>query len=137
MSRRKNVKTANDPFLSLTNNDRFTYIYDGTLTSKQFIALSPTAQRLYFACISQRMSAKGLAHLHLFNQQHETDYNEKDGYFTMPNRRIKDYGLKPDTCYRKAFKELENAGFIEVIEGNKHRHIENIYRLSTAWKKAK
>lgn len=137
MSRRKNVKKDNDPLLSLTDKDRFTYIYDGTLTSKQFTALSPSARLLYFACASQRMSSKGLAHLHLFNQQHGTDYNEKNGYFTMPNRRIKDYGLKPDTCYRTAFKELINAGFIEIVEGNKHRHIENIYRLSTAWKKAK
>jgi hypothetical protein len=130
-------KTENDQFLSLTDKDRFTYIYDGTLTSKQFTSMSPTAQRLYFACISQRMSAKGLAHLHLFNQQHGTDYHEKNGYFTMPNKRLKDYGLKPDTCYRHSFKELINAGFIEVVEDNKHRHIENIYRLSKAWKKAK
>lgn len=130
-------KTENDKFLSLTDKDRFTYIYDGTLTSTQFTALSPSARLLYLACTSQRMSAKGLAHLHLFNQQHGTDYNEKNGYFTMPNRRIKDYGLKPDTCYRHSFKELINAGFIEVVEGNKHRHIENIYRLSTAWKKSK
>lgn len=130
-------KTGNDQFMSLTDKDRFTYIYDGTLTSTQFTALSPSARLLYLACASQRMSAKGLAHLHLFNQQHGTDYNEKNGYFTMPNRRIKDYGLKPDTCYRHSFKELINAGFIEVVEGNKHRHIENIYRLSTAWKKVK
>ena len=99
--------------------------------------LSPSARLLYLACASQRMSAKGLAHLHLFNQQHGTDYHEKKGYFTMPNRRLKEYGLKPDTCYRTAFKELINAGFIEIVEGNKHRHIENIYRLSTAWKKPK
>jgi hypothetical protein len=134
---KQTTKTENDHFLSLTAKDRFTYIYEGTLTSKQFTALSPSARLLYLACASQRMSAKGLAHLHLFNQQHGTDYHEKKGYFTMPNRRLKEYGLKPDTCYRTAFKELINAGFIEIVEGNKHRHIENIYRLSTAWKKPK
>lgn len=134
---RKYDKKPNDPLLSLTNKDNYTYIYDGTLTCKQFISMSPTAQRLYFACISQRMSGKGKANLHLFNEQYGTNYNEQDGYFTMPNKRIKDYGLKPDTCYRTGFKELINAGFIEVVENNKHRKIENVYRLITAWKKAK
>lgn len=136
MSKQKS-KIENDKFLSLTQNDRFTYIYDGTLTSQQYTSLSPSAQRLYIACASQRMSATGLANLHLFNQQHGTDYNEKDGYFTMPNKRIREYGLKPNTCRTNSFKELINAGFIEVVENNKHRKIENIYRLSTAWKKAK
>lgn len=130
-------KKENDPFLSLTNKDNYTYIYDGTLTSKQFTSMSPSAQRLYFACISQRMSGKGKANLHLFNEQHGKDYNEKDGYFTMPRKRIQDYGLKPDTCYKTGFKELEDAGFIEVVERNRHRKIENIYRLSKAWKKKK
>ena len=134
---RRSGKKDNDPRLSLTANDRFTYIYEGALTCKRFTSMSQSARLLYFACVSQRMSSKGLANLHLFNEQHGTNYNEKDGFFTMPNARLKDYGLKPDTCYRTAFKELMNAGFIEVIEGNKHRHIENIYRLSTAWKKAK
>ena len=134
---RKYDKKPNDPLLSLTPKDNYTYIYDGTLTSKQFTSMSPSAQRLYFACISQRRSKTGLANLHLFNQQHGTDYNEDDGYFTMPNKRIKEYGLKPNTCRTKSFKELINAGFIEVAENNKHRKIENIYKLSTAWKKAK
>ena len=134
MSRRKK---DNDPLLSLTTKDRFTYIYDGTLTSKQFTALSPSARLLYLACTSQRMSSTGLANLHLFNQQHGTDYNEDNGYFTMPNKRIREYGLKPNTCRTKSFKELVDAGFIEVVENNRHRKIENIYRLSTAWKKVK
>lgn len=134
MSKRK---TDNDPFLSLTDKDNFTYIYDGTLTSKQFTSLSPSTQRLYIACISQRMSGKGTANLHLFNKQHGKDYNEKNGYFTMPKKRIEEYGLKANTCHTKGFKELEEAGFIEVIERNRHRKIENIYRLSTAWKKKK
>lgn len=136
MSRRK-VKKDNDPLLSLTDKDNYTYIYDGTLTSKQFISMSPSAQRLYFACISQRMSGKGKANLHLFNEQHGKNYSEQDGYFTMPNKRIKDYGLNPVTCYKTGFKELADVGFIEVVENNRHRHIENIYRLITAWKKAK
>ena len=130
-------KKENDPLLSLTSKDNYTYIYDGTLTSKQFTSMSPSSQRLYFACISQRMSGKGKANLHLFNEQHDTDYNEKDGYFTMPNKRIREYGLNPDTCYKTGFKELEDVGFIEIVENNKHRKIENIYRLITAWKKAK
>ena len=136
MSRRK-VKKDNDPLLSLTDKDNYTYIYDGTLTSKQFISMSPSAQRLYFACISQRMSGKGKANLHLFNEQHGKNYSEQDGYFTMPNKRIKDYGLNPVTCYKTGFKELVDVGFIEVVENNRHRHIENIYRLITAWKKGK
>ena len=137
MGRRKTAKKDNDPLTSLTAKDWYAVIYDGAMTCKQFTELSQSARLLYIACISQRMSGKGKANLHLFNQQHGTDYNENDGYFTMPNRRIKDYGLKPGTCHRTSFKELINAGFIEVVEGNKHRHIENIYRLSTAWKNAK
>ena len=134
---RRSRKKDNDPRLSLTDKDNFAIIYDGTLTCKQYISMSPTAQRLYIACISQRMSGKGKANLHLFNEQHGTKYNEQDGYFTMPNTRLQAYGLKPNTCHAYTFKELINAGFIEVIENNRHRHIENIYRFSTAWKKAK
>lgn len=127
----------NNPLTSLTDKDNFAIIYEGALTCKQYISMSPTAKQLYIACISQNMSKKGTANLHLFNKQHGTNYNEKSGYFTMPNKRIKDYGLSPNTCHKHSFKELINAGFIEVIENNKHRHIENIYRFSAAWKKKK
>ena len=127
----------NNPLTSLTDKDNFAIIYEGALTSKQYTSMSPTARQLYIACISQNMSGKGKANLHLFNKQHGTDYNEKKGYFTMPNKRIKDYGLSPNTCHKHSFKELINTGFIEVIENNKHRHIENIYRFSAEWKKKK
>ena len=136
MSRRK-AKKDNDPRLSLTDKDWFAIIYDGALSCKQYTSMSLSARQLYVSCISQRMSGKGKANLHLFNQQHGTNYNEKDGYFTMPNKRIREYGLNPSTCHRTSFRELINAGFIEVVENNRHRHIENIYRLSTAWKKVK
>lgn len=134
---RRNSKKDNDPLTSLTAKDRFTCIYEGAMTCKQFTSMSQSARLLYVACLSQRMSSKGLANLHLFNEQHGTNYNEKDGYFTMPNTRIKAFGLSPNTCHKHSFKELIKAGFIEVTENNKHRHIENIYRLSTAWKKKK
>lgn len=134
---RGSKKKPNDTFLSLTENDNYTYIYDKALTCKQFTSMSQSARLLYFACISQRMSGRGKANLHLFNEQQGTNYNEVDGYFTMPNTRMIAYGLKPNTCHAYAFKELINAGFIEVVENNKHRHIENVYRLSTAWKKTK
>ena len=134
---RRNGKKDNDPRLSLTDKDNFAIIYEGTLTSKQYTSMSPTAKQLYVTCISQNLSKKGTANLHLFNQQNGTNYNEKNGYFTMPNKRIEDYGLKPNTCHSKSFKELIDNGFIEVVENNRHRHIENIYRFSTAWKKEK
>ena len=134
---RRSGKKDNDPRLSLTDKDNFAIVYEGALTSKQYTSMSLSARQLYIACIMQNKSGKGKANLHLFNEQHGTDYNEREGYFTMHKKRIVDYGLKPNTCYRTAFKELINAGFIEVVEGNKHRHIENIYRLSTAWKKVK
>lgn len=137
MSRRSNAKKDNDPLTSLTDKDWYAIIYDGALTSKQYTSMSLSARQLYVSCISQRTSGKGKANLHLFNQQHGTDYNEKDGYFTMPNKRLIEYGLKPGTCHRTSFRELINAGFIEVVENNRHRHIENIYRFSAAWKKAK
>ena len=130
-------KKDNDPRLSLTDKDRFATIYEGALTCKQFISMSQSARLLYFACVSQRMSGKGTANLHLFNEQYGTNYNEKDGYFTMPNVRLKAYGLRPNTCHAYAFRELADNGFIEVVEPNRHRHIENIYRFSTAWKKTK
>lgn len=134
---RRGGKRDNNPRLSLTEKDWFATIYEGALTCQAFIEMSQSARLLYFACVSQNMSGKGKANLHLFNEQHGTDYNEKDGYFTMPNTRLKAYGLKPNTCHSRSFKELINAGFIEVIENNKHRHIENIYRFSLAWKKQK
>lgn len=134
---RRSGKKDNDPRLSLTDKDNFAIIYEGALTSKQYTSMSLSARQLYIACIMQNKSGKGKANLHLFNEQHGTDYNEREGYFTMPKKRISDYGLKPNTCHTKSFKELEDHGFIEVVEPNRHRHIENIYRFSTAWKKTK
>lgn len=134
---RRSGKKDNDPRLSLTDKDNFATIYVGALTCKQYTSMSLSARQLYIACISQNMSGKGKANLHLFNEQHGTNYNEYDGFFTMPNKRIKAYGLSPNTCHKKSFKELIDNGFIEVVESNRHRHIENIYRFSTAWKKAK
>lgn len=78
---------------------------------------------------------KGRDHLYKFNRQNGKNYSHEQGYFTMPAKRIKEFGLDVGTCHKRAFKELEENGFIEVIENNRLRHKENIYKLSTKWKK--
>ena len=133
MSRSKS-KVPNDPFTSFLQRENYAPIYEGLMTHERFIKLNQSAKLLYIACQIQRRSKKGRDHLNKFNRQNGTNYNHEQGYFTMTVKRIKEFGLDVGTCHRRAFKELEENGFIEVIENNRLRHKENIYKLSTKWK---
>lgn len=136
MSRSKS-KTENDPLTSFTKRDNYTPIYEGAYTHERFKKLNQSARNLYTCCQLQRWSKKGRDHLYKFNRQNGKNYSHEQGYFTMPAKRIKEFGLDVGTCHRRAFKELEENGFIEVIENNRLRHKENIYKLSTKWKNLK
>lgn len=136
MSKSKS-KVPNDPLTSLSQSDNYAPLYDGTVTHERFKKLNQSAKLLYIACQIQRWSQPGRNHLYKFNRQNGTNYDHEQGYFTMPAKRIKEFGLDVGTCHRRAFKELIENGFIEVKENNRQRHKENIYRLSTKWKKLK
>lgn len=128
-------KTENDPLTSFSQRENYAPIYEGLMTHKSFIKLNQSAKLLCIACQIQRKSKKGRDHLSKFNRQNGKNYDHEKGYFTMPAKRLKEFGLDVGTCHKRAFKELEENGFIEVIENNRLRHKENIYKLSAKWKK--
>lgn len=134
---KSNRKHPNDPLTSLSRDDNYAPIYDGAVTHERFEKLNQSAKLLYIYCQIQRWSKKGRDHLYKFNKQNGTNYNHEQGYFTMPAKRIKEFHLDVGTCHKRAFKELIENGFIEVKENNRLRHKENIYKLSTKWKKLK
>lgn len=127
----------NDPLTSFSKSDNFATIYDGTYTHERFKKLNQSAKLLYTYCQLQRWSKKGRDHLYKFNRQNGTNYDHEKGYFTMSVKRIKEFNLDPGTCHKRAFKELIENGFIEVVENNRLRHKENIYKFSTRWKTLK
>ena len=134
---RSKGKVPNDPLISLTQRDNYATIYEGAMTHERFKKLNPTAKNLYFFCLLQRKSKKGRDNLYHFNMQYGKNYDHEKGYFTMPAKRIKEFGLDAGTCHRRAFKELIENGFIEVVENNRLSHRENIYKFTTKWKKLK
>lgn len=127
----------NDPLTSFLERESFAMIYEGMVTHERFKKLNPSAKILCLYCQIQRKSREGRANLYKFNRQNGTNYNHEQGYFTMPTKRIKEFGLDVSTCRKRSFKELIENGFIEVIENNRLRHKENIYKLSTKWKTKK
>lgn len=134
---RSKSKTLNDPLTSFSQRESFATIYEGAMTHERFKKLNPSAKNLYFYCLLQRQSKTGRDNLYKFNRQNRTNYSHEQGYFTMPAKRIKEFGLDVGTCRKRAFKELIENGFIEVKENNRLSHRENIYKLSTKWKTEK
>ena len=52
--------------------------------------------------------------------------------FEFPHRKYDSYMSKP--TFFKAVRELEDAGFIEVIQHNGIARMPNLYRFSDGWK---
>lgn len=130
-------KTENDPLTSLTKHDNYAPIYDGAVTHERYKKLNQSAKLLYIYCQIRRQSKRGRNNLYKFNKQNGTNYNHEQGYFTMPTTALKEFDMDVGTCRKRAFPELVENGFIEVVENNRYSHKENIYKLSAKWKTLK
>lgn len=136
MSKSKN-QVPNDPLTSCWKRENYAPIYKGAVTHERFKKLNQSAKLLYIYCQIQRKSKTGKDHLYKFNRQNGTNYDPDKGYFTMPTKTLKEFNIDVGTCRKRAFPELIENGFIEVVENNRYSHKENIYKLSAKWKTLK
>lgn len=124
-------RKPNNIFSSLTENDNYAPVYDGLMKSEAFKRLTCGARNFYVACLVQSNSKQGKQHFYRFQEASEKKY--KNGAFTFPAKHIESFGFKRQNA-ATLFRQLEEAGFIDILEKNGHRHKENVYAFSTRWK---
>lgn len=127
----KNRK-PNDIFSSLTENDNYAPVYDGLMKSEAFKRLTCGAKQFYVACLVQSHSKQGTQNFYRFQEESGKKY--RNGAFTFPAKHLASFGYKRQNA-TMLFRQLEEAGFIDILEKNGHRHKENVYAFSTRWKK--
>ena len=120
-----------DNAASLGESDFFGTIYDGMCQSKQYQSLSIGARQFYTLCRVQSRSSHGKACLSRHGQEENTTYT--DYCFCFPAKHLKLYGVDRSNANRY-LNELINAGFIDLLEQNKHRKKINVYCFSSRWK---
>ena len=139
MGRKKqlNPDFNNDRFLAFDGDDRrFAKIHLGMLTSSAWKSLSATAKIYYITSACHAQSPENAKALVAYtNENSNADGIQTGrGYFILADDYVPVYGIKKGNT-PKYLKELEEAGFIECIHRNQHRHRGNVYRLSERWKK--
>lgn len=112
-------------------NDTYGYLYSSLLKSSAFQNLSIGARLFY---VTLRVHAK-TSECRRCLSEHAKEENEfyPNQYFVFPASHEAYYGYKRQNC-TKYFKELKEAGFIRVVEQNKHRQKVNVYSFHNAWK---
>lgn len=122
----------------------FAMLYADLRISEQFNKLSGAAQRFYTDCrinASRTAARKSLA-AHVAEDMQGEDHAViqmtitnmlNDGCFVMPAKHLEIFGYTRQQGYNYML-ELQKAGFVEVVERNKHRRKENIYQFSTNFK---
>lgn len=131
------------PRKSRSKKAPFTEIYSGALksenygtvhpsiyTSPQFVAL-PLAVKHFYTCCRMQLYV-GRQSLHQHGKEEGKAYDDEK-YFAFPAEQQKKYGFDHSNASRY-FKKLEDAGFIDIVEKNGHRHKLNVYAFSKRWK---
>ncbi len=131
MSKKKH-SLFQDFFASAGADDRyFGMIYPGQLQHPKFLALSPGAKYLYVTCRAQARSKAGKAVL--FKHREEFGRQYPESAFCFPSSHLEKYGIGRANASRW-FRELEAAGFIRILESNRHQRHCNVYAFSADWK---
>jgi hypothetical protein len=133
---RKRGRQPNDPYTSLNvtgeKQDNFACVYEGLVKHEKFLSLPLSTRATYIICCVHMKSKEGRSNLYMACK--ENDINPMNTMFVFPAKHMKQYGIKNRQQGYKALKELEQNGFIEVVAKNRHRHKQNIYKLSKKWK---
>lgn len=125
-------REPNNIFSSLTEHDNYAPVYDGLMKSEAFKRLTCGAKQFYIACLVQAKSKQGRQHF--FRVQAETGEKYRIGAFTFPAKHLEAFGYKRQNA-AKLFRQLEEAGFIDIIEKHRFDMKPNVYAFSTRWKK--
>lgn len=144
MPKNKKKHASIPPYASRKDSDTYSRIYHDLLKSEAFNRLTLGARNYYFACCDVAHSSDGMKMLRAHDLKYGTDYfkcsfdfGDKTAtkcYFCFPESLNKTYRFN-----RKATlewrKQLIDEGFLELVENNKHRKIQNVYALSNEWVK--
>lgn len=106
--------TAFKPWETMKDNGiekRYIRLGDSQLVSEAMRALSNSAFRVY---VNMRIESAG-------NQQFKFTFSKYKSYMTRPT-------------FKKAVKDLEEKGFIDVVEHNANLRKANKYRFSEKWR---
>ena len=140
MGRRVN-KSKPDYFASRDASDHnWGRIYEGMVKSSAYQKLSLGARHFFTICRIQAntSSAKRTLYNHcgrrsIYEDGGQNKIHILENYFVFPASHLNEYGYDRSNA-SKYFKELKEAGFIDIIESNQHRHQVNVYAFSNRWK---
>lgn len=124
---------------------KFTMIHADLVLSPEFQALDHSSQYFYYCCRINAVTEEGWGALEKHTREsnirmgqdesidlrYRGDY--KNGFFVMPASHMEKYGYSRQQG-SKLMKKLVDAGFVEVVERNKHQQKMNVYRFSTKFK---
>lgn len=91
-------------------NKKFVAIYHNQLCNEKFMKLPLNAQMLYVYML---------------------DYSNGSMETTFPHRFYKTIMTTP--TFNKCIEELQDKGFIEIMERGKFNHKPNVYRFTDKW----
>lgn len=112
--------------------DTFGTVFESMCKSEAYKGLTIGAKHFYTLCRVQSRSKTGRSCLFKHQQVYGINYNPEI-YFVFPAKQMEEYGEKRQNGHRY-FKELEQAGFIEIAENNSHIKKVNVYKFSDKWK---
>lgn len=93
-----------------SSNRNFIRLSHSQLTHKSFFSLSNSAKTIYIYMVN---------------------YSKGNREFSFPFRIYKNITTKP--TFNKCIKELQEKGFIEIVEYGKFTRTENKYRFLSEW----
>ena len=126
------AKKNRDIMASLNDSDRsFTRIYPGLIRSRAYHSLSLGAKQFYLLCRVQACSKEGRAVLYRHGKEFGVEYDTN--CFVFPASHLETFGIRRQNS-TKYFHELEEKGFVDRVENNKHMKKVNVYRFSARWK---
>lgn len=130
MSRSKKDR-YHDKLASIKSNDNFGTIFDSMCQHESYKKLSLAEKHMYTLCRVQAQSRHGRTCLYKHGEVYARKY-DADKYFVFPAEHMRMYGMDRSNG-GKLLKGLEEKGFIERIECNKHIQKVNVYAFSNEW----
>lgn len=131
MSRSKQKKKFHDVYASIKPNDNFGTLFDSMCQSEAYKSLTLGEKQMYTMCRVQAKSPHGRKCLYKHGEEYGRKY-DADKYFVFPAEHMAKYNIDRSNG-GKWLKQLEEKGFIERVECNKHIQKVNVFAFSNKW----
>lgn len=115
-------------------NDNFGTLFDSMCQSEAYKNLTLGEKQMYSMCRVQSKSPHGRSCLYKHGEEYGRTY-DVDKYFVFPAEHMARYGIDRSNG-GKWLKQLEEKGFIERVECNKHIQKVNVYVFVNKWQKS-